>query len=346
MKKIIFLLLVAYSTVCINAQLRVSYNSLQLSSFTLSNFNDVTITSSLDASTDIRCLLRTDDGTMICELFFKGKKIRTGQNKLNYSEAAIKYCNNIYADLLKQNILNKGDLELCVETHDDNEILKDVEQCFPIDFLTPTPIELSIPENKITLKIDRPEFGWIPPIPTLQNTKYHIVVVVKNENQTCLEAINQNMSLINKKDIITTQINFPSEAQSLEQNKEYCWRVSAYSNNMEYSRSEEWIMKLGGEEKEKNIPLIEELNNKSIVNDDGNISFYIDNKKVEKELKIKIYKINEKGMFIYFNEEIHDLKYGKNLIVLEKENFKNSGKYKIEIKDLNNKEVVWFINIK
>jgi hypothetical protein len=188
MKKIIFLLLVAFSTVCINAQLRVSYNSLQLSSFTMSNFNDVTITSSLDASTDIRYILRTDDGIMICELFFKGKKIRTGQNKLTYSEAAIKYGNNIYADLLKQNILNKGDLELCIETHDDNEILKDIEQCFPIDFLTPTPIELSTPENKITLKIDRPEFSCIPPIPTLQNTKYHIVVVAKNENQTCFRS--------------------------------------------------------------------------------------------------------------------------------------------------------------
>lgn len=339
MKKIIFLLIVAFSTVCINAQLRVSYNSLQLSSFTMSNFNDVTITSSLDASTDIRYLLRTDDGTMICELFFKGKKIRTGQNKLTYSEAAIKYSNNIYADLLKQNILNKGDLELCVETHDDNEILKDVEQCFPIDFLTPTPIELSTPENKITLKIDRPEFSWIPPIPTLQNTKYHIVVVVKNENQTCLEAINQNMSLINKKDIITTQINYPSEAQSLEQNKEYCWRVAAFTNNMEYSRSEEWVMKLGGEESVKiGIPIINEISGNEIIVKGKEVEFIFKNDFNYERINIEIK--NSRGEKVMSETII--LNHGYNFIKLDKSKFKVGERYSVDLGNVNGKNLTFY----
>jgi hypothetical protein len=339
MKKIIFLLLVVLTTLGLKAQLRVSYTSLQLSNFTLAQFNEVSIYSSLDASTDIRYTLRTDNGSLICELFFKGKKIRTGQNKLTYTEAAIKYGNNIYADLLKQNILNKGDLELCIETHDDNEILKDVEQCFPIDFLTPSPIELSTPENKITLKIDRPEFSWIPPIPTLQNTKYHIVVVAKNENQTCLEAINQNMSLINKKDIITTQINYPSEAQSLEQNKEYCWRVAAYSNNMEYSRSEEWVMKLGGEENVNiGIPIINEISGNEIIFKGKEVEFIFKNDFNYERLNIEIKNtIGEKVM-----TEIITLSYGYNFIKLDKSKFKVGERYSVDLGNVNGKNLTFY----
>jgi hypothetical protein len=295
----------------------------------------------LDASTDIRYILRTDDGTMICELFFKGKKIRTGQNKLTYSEAAIKYGNNIYADLLKQNILNKGDLELCIETHDDNEILKDVEQCFPIDFLTPTPIELNTPENKINLKIDRPEFSWIPPLPTLPNTKYQIVVVARHENQTCQEAINQNLTIINKKNITTTQINYPSEAQPLESNKEYCWRVTAYSNEMEYSRSEEWVMKLGGEEKVDNsIPLIEHLYNKKIKLKTKSIEFLMD---VRNNQKILVY-IKNNNNIVIIKKEI-SLNLGINRIVINEVENLESGDYKVQVINEENKTNTWDINL-
>lgn len=339
MKKIIFLLLVVLTTLGLKAQLRVSYTSLQLSNFTLAQFNEVSIYSSLDASADIRYTLRTDNGTMICELLFNGKKIRTGQNKLTYSEAAIKYGNNIYADLLKQNILNKGDLELCIETHDDNEILKDVEQCFPIDFLTPTPIELSTPENKITLKIDRPEFSWIPPLPTLPNTKYQIVVVTRQENQTCQEAINQNLTIINKKNIPTTQINYPSEAQPLETNKEYCWRVTAYSNDMEYSRSEEWVMKLGGEEKmDIGIPIINEINGNEIIVKGKDIEFIFKNDFNYEVLKLDVK--NSYGVNIYTEEK--SIKGGYNFIKLDKSKFKVGERYSVDLGNINGKKIIFY----
>lgn len=339
MKRKIILVLFVFTTLGLFSQLRVSYNNIQLSNFTMSHFNDVTIYSSIDASADIKYILRTDNGSMICEIFFKGKKIRAGQNNLTYSEAAIKYGNNIYADLLKQNILNKGDLELCVETHDDNEILKDVEQCFPIDFLTPTPIELSIPENKITLKIDRPEFSWIPPLPTLPNTKYQIVVVARNENQTCQEAINQNLTIINKKNIPTTQINYPSESQPLESNKEYCWRVTAYSNDMEYSRSEEWVMKLGGEEKmDVGIPIINEINGNEIIVKGKDIEFIFKNDFNYEILKLEVK--NSFGIKIYTEDKT--IKEGYNFIKLDKSKFKIGERYSVDLGNINGKKLIFY----
>jgi hypothetical protein len=164
------------------------------------------------------------------------------------------------------------------------------------------------------------------------------VVVAKNENQTCLEAINQNMSLINKKDIITTQINYPSEAQSLEQNKEYCWRVAAYSNNMEYSRSEEWVFAYNNNKKNIIIPNIEEINNKHInLTKDDNIIFRIDNQENKREIIIVIEKLNNQ----IIKEIKLDVPYGQSIINLTEQIILDKGEYYINIKNLNNKKYQW-----
>jgi hypothetical protein len=168
------------------------------------------------------------------------------------------------------------------------------------------------PSHKDTIDEIRPMLTWIPPSPAYQGTNYQILLVEKKENQTCTEALNNNIPYLNKKDVLSNMLNYPTESPALEKGHKYCWRASAHKDLKEYSRSEDWEFVVRGEEDTivKSIPLINNLIGGVLFIADNKVIFGIENYSNSPILRIKIGK----------DEFTRKINYGYNLITLQIDN--------------------------
>jgi hypothetical protein len=264
MRKYIALCIMLCSIQFVTAQFQVQYNHVNPLRFSLEDFNKVVIISNTDQpSVRVRYALLDDKKKKICEVNFQLLPMVKGINKLNYATGDLVWHNSPYRDLLIKNQLVSGNFQVCVSVTDLFETMPDAEDCFDVELqsediindLNANPIELQNPSHRDTIDEIRPMLTWIPPSPAYQGTNYQILLVEKKENQTCTEALNNNIPFIHKKDIITNILNYPADAQALEKGHKYCWRASAHKDLKEYSRSEDWEFVVRGNKTDfKQIP--------------------------------------------------------------------------------------------
>lgn len=335
MRKYIALCLMLCVIQLVTAQFQVQYTHVNPLKFSLEDFNKVQIISTTDQpSVRVRYALLDDKKKKICEVNFKLLPMVKGLNKLNYATGELVWHNSPYRDLLIKNQLVSGNFQLCVAVTDLYESIPEADECFDVELqsqdiindLNLNPIELQSPSHKDTIDEIRPMLTWIPPSPTYQGTNYQILLVEKRENQTCTEALNNNLPLIHKKDVLTNILNYPTDAQALEKGHKYCWRASAHKDLKEYSRSEDWEFFIREEEKKKeNVPLLGSINGSNIfLSKSNSVKFAIDNYSNQKELVIKISNYdNPKD-----SREIKiALTYGYNILELSNENFSLAKKF-------------------
>ena len=291
-------------------------------------------------SVRVRYALLDDKKKKICEVNFKLLPMIKGINKLNYATGELVWHDSPYRDLLLKNQLVSGNYQLCVAVTDIYETMPEADDCFDVELqsidikndLNANPIELQSPSHKDTIDEIRPLLTWIPPSPTYQGTSYQILLVEKKENQTCTEALNNNIPFIHKKDIIPN-ILYPADAQALERGHKYCWRASAHKDLKEYSRSEDWEFMVRGEElPSMGAPYIDEIKGLTI-NVTDNLTFSLNNYTNEKSLIIKI------GSESY---EI-PLHYGVNSIVLNTENIPTGKQILVECLNVNKSNLFFYV---
>ena len=341
MKKYIALCLMLCSIQFVTAQFQVQYNHINPLKFSLEDFNKVVIISNADQpSVRVRYALLDDKKKKICEVNFKLLPMIKGINKLNYATGELVWHDSPYRDLLLKNQLVSGNYQLCVAVTDIYETMPEADDCFDVELqsidikndLNANPIELQSPSHKDTIDEIRPLLTWIPPSPTYQGTSYQILLVEKKENQTCTEALNNNIPFIHKKDIIPN-ILYPADAQALERGHKYCWRASAHKDLKEYSRSEDWEFMVRGEElPSMGAPYIDEIKGLTI-NVTDNLTFSLNNYTNEKSLIIKI------GSESY---EI-PLHYGVNSIVLNTENIPTGKQILVECLNVNKSNLFFYV---
>ena len=341
MKKYIALCLMLCSIQFVTAQFQVQYNHINPLKFSLEDFNRVVIISNdAQPSVRVRYALLDDKKKKICEVNFKLLPMVKGINKLNYATGELVWQNSPYRDLLLKNQLVSGNYQLCVAVTDIYETMPEADDCFDVELqsidikndLNANPIELQSPSHKDTIDEIRPLLTWIPPSPTYQGTSYQILLVEKKENQTCTEALNNNIPFIHKKDIIPN-ILYPADAQALERGHKYCWRASAHKDLKEYSRSEDWEFMVRGEElPSMGAPYIDEIKGLTI-NVTDNLTFSLNNYTNEKSLIIKI------GSESY---EI-PLHYGVNSIVLNTENIPTGKQILVECLNVNKSNLFFYV---
>jgi len=262
-------------------------------------------------------------------------------NRLNYAQGQINWSNSPYRDMLLRDQLISGNFQLCVAVTDVTEVIPNVNDCFEIELksedidnpLGVKPIELQSPYNKDTIEEQRPMLTWIPPSPAYLGTQYYLILTERKENQTCIESINNNIPLIDKKGIQANLLNYPSESQPLLKGHKYCWRVSAYSNDKEYTRSEEWEFSVRGAKTNLNgIPFIEEVNGLTIsINSEFKLA--INNYSNEKTISIKI------GDFF---QEIQ-LVNGLNQIIIPTESIKKNTLTLVECFNINKSKLFFYV---
>ena len=342
MNRLTVIILIILFNCTVYSQLSILYFQSNFNKLSIKEIEKIQVDSRIGQYAVINIEIKDDKDALLSKITFNQYPLVIGRNSLSLSSPnQIKYTNHFLSQMLMQDILNKhGEYEICIEIYSEDENTLYASQCFPFIINPPIPIELNSPENKSVLMTTRPDLSWIPPAPTYPNTNYHLVLVEKPINTTCTEAMNMLNPIINKKDIRSTQIAYPSESPSLETGKQYCWRVSAQDLNSEYSRSEEWIMEVGNDERGGSIPLIDDINNKHIVLQRKTFNFKIDHRENTKKLEIFVKTKDEK--IIKLENDIF-LNYGMNTIELDNAKFQKGVIYKIEVLNLNNKNYQWEI---
>lgn len=343
MRKYIALCLTLCSIQFVTAQFQVQYNHINPLKFSLEDFNRIVIISNdAQPSVRVRYALLDDKKKKICEVNFKLLPMVKGINKLNYAIGELVWHNSPYRDLLIKNQLVSGNFQLCVSVTDIYETMPEADDCFDVELqsidikndLNANPIELQSPSYKDTIDEIRPLLTWIPPSPTYQGTNYQILLVEKKENQTCTEALNNNISFIHKKDVLTNMLNYPADAQALEIGHKYCWRASAHKDLKEYSRSEDWEFMVRGEfvKKPEGVPFIEEINGLTLESRDNEFKFAFTNYSNQKKVLIKM---NDKFLEL-------EVDRGVNMISLPMEDIQEGKKIKVECM-LNNQNLVFYV---
>lgn len=343
MRKYIALCLMLSSILYVNAQFQVQYTHVNPLKFSLEDFNRIQIISANDqASVRVRYSLIDDQKKKVCDVFFKLLPMVRGMNQLNYSAGELVWHNSPYRDLLIKNQLVSGSFQVCVAVSDVYETLNEADECFEVELqsqdivndLNLNPIELQSPAHKDTIDEIRPMLTWIPPSPTYQGTQYQILLVEKKANQTCTEALNNNLPLVTKKDVLTNILNYPVESPALQKGSNYCWRASAHKDLKEYSRSEDWEFWVRGEKQHSNkgAPYIEEINGLTLYSRNNEFKFAFTNYSNQKKVLIKM---NDKFLEL-------DVDRGVNIIALPMEDIQEGKKVKIEC-ILNNQNLVFYV---
>lgn len=118
--------------------------------------------------------------------------------------------------------------------------------CEPRRVENVSPLLLSFPEDKKVLDNDRPQFGWIPPMPvgSSPEIRYTIVFTELRPGQSAEEAIRQNAPLYTNPMHQGNTLAFPSEIEALEKGKRYAWMVRAFLGDHFAAQSEAWMFEL------------------------------------------------------------------------------------------------------
>lgn len=347
-------LLVLLGVQSMSGQHSVQYVHSNPLRFVLDDLNRVQIISNSDESiVQVNYQLVGQDKKTIVEYHFPNQTLRRGVNYLNPALGNPQWKNTPYRDLIQRNQLQSGNFQLCVEVIDVKELLPAVDDCFPIDLETVDlenplgvqPIELESPGNKDTILEQRPLLTWIPPSPAPLGTQYALHLVEQRPNQSCLEAINNNIYIISKQDIQQTMLPYPAISPDLEKGKTYCWRVAAYLNGKEYTRSEDWEFVVKMENKKSTQYLLETFNHRTVNFNGEDLVFTLDNRKTESDILSSLF-CNKNGKWLVVDKFNHQFNYQLNQIKIDQSNFDSSGMYKLVISGLNSNDYIVFIEKK
>ena len=219
--------------------------------------------------------------------------------------------------------------------------------CTEVNVKPQLPPQLLSPLHTSVISYTNPLLTWIPPTPDLNlNYQYSIRLVELSDNQTCVQALQQNIPIVQERNFEGTSLQVTDiKGLNLEYGKNYCWQVGAYYKNNLLANTEMWQFRVDNTK----TPV-------SVIDDEQPFYFVkenldSDNLRVKKVLKLafdnhfnssilkySIYCDDDKER-ISLEEPTINLKAGINQISLDCKTMKNlkpNRSYVIEIFDENN----------
>ena len=346
MKKSIFILGIILIALNLDAQFMAQYMHSNPFKFSMQDFNKIVINNvgSKAENAKVVYALKDEKSNIVCEINFGVVQLNQGSNRLNYAQGSLKWLNTPYREQLMMDRMISGNFQVCVGIADFAELVPSLDDCFDVELkseemenpLGVRPIELNTPNDKDTIEEKRPLLTWIPPSPVYQGTLYHLTLTEKTNKQTCIESLNNNVPILDKKSIQPNILNYPVEAPDLVEGKTYCWRVAAYANDKEYTRSEEWgFVVKPNKDNQKSIPVINEIDNYIVYPVNDKFEFALNIKQNIPELIYEVLDFNNLKVISNESDKIK-LIIGMNLLSIDTRGIKN-GIYTIHIKNIDNR---------
>lgn len=162
------------------------------------------------------------------------------------------------------------------------------------------PPELLSPYHKETVKVSRPLLTWKAPLPLLGNqVRYSLKLVEVRKGQSLVQAIGNNVPIIQNRSVDRTFLPYPVGIQGLEVGKTYAWQVLAYAGGRYLGQTDIWQFVYSIEKSVVMPPVVSYPfvkqkieDTEYIVND--TISFAYDNRFNEQNLNYEIFENNQK----------------------------------------------------
>lgn len=246
---------------CALAQAQTSVNlypvsGFQIASNDLLNFN-VIHTSNEPVQVQFQVIVEQKSGQrgQFLELHSAKHVLKPGINTFNTSNFNItrkRFASSEMATYeMKMNSFPMGDYSYCVriicqdapatcEKMFEGEITYNA--CSDFRVLPMTPLLLASPEDEAKLKIKRPNFSWIPPMPLGNDPdiSYEFTLVHLNEKQKGEDGIRRNRPLYKRDRIPEVALNFPTTLEDLIPGEHYAWQVKAHLGEVLVGTSEVW----------------------------------------------------------------------------------------------------------
>jgi hypothetical protein len=139
-----------------------------------------------------------------------------------------------------------GTYTICVYAEDPTGRQLGMECIQQIVAISQPPVLIAPSNNEILKSGMNPTFIWMQPAPSTPGTIYTLRLVEVFGEQSPIDAIMKNASVIEQKDLRNTTMQYPPSARKLEVGKRYAWQISITvdgqrTQSMESSKSEVWV---------------------------------------------------------------------------------------------------------
>lgn len=251
-------------------------------------------------------------------------ELNQGMNVLStaaFAQAQVRFSPTPAARLINQTRnFPPGSYDICYAFIPDNKQLAPAENCFDVEILPMSPLQLSTPAHYDTLCQKRPFLAWQPPLPVQPGTKFRLLLVEKTHPES-VESIYSNAPLILLDNISAHHLNFPSGYPDLVEGKTYAWQVAAHKDGVIISTSEVWEFTVQCVEEAPVVPResyreLKYLSNANFYIANRFLQFSFNNEYNSSKLRYAIYDLAQAGKMIKKLPEIK-LKAGLNLVDMD-----------------------------
>lgn len=170
-------------------------------------------------------------------------------NRLAFSKSRFYFGTTAASKILNQTQrLPEGEYEFCYEltTTIDKSTQPGgyYESCFTHVVAPSSPLLLIDPIDGDELCNKRPTFTWQIPVPFRPENRYRLQLVKIEEGQQVIEAITNNVPVLQQMNLSSTVLLFPPNAPDLKEGNRYAWQVTVYTGETIITRSEIWTFKV------------------------------------------------------------------------------------------------------
>lgn len=206
---------------------------------------DVRINMSLQDQVTGQVVLSASGGTITLD---KGAKMVTAKDvqPIQYNYSSPEY---------SKSFLPIGTYTVCYQIvslghGDDGESVLG-NDCVTLDIEPLSPPLLNMPEDKADLQSPYPQFNWMPPSPFMMfdNLSYDILVTEVLPGQSSSEAIQYNIPVYSRSNIIQPVDNYPSSYPKLDTTKTYAWQVIARNGATYAAKTDVWTFRIHSDQK-------------------------------------------------------------------------------------------------
>lgn len=208
-------------------------------------------TVSSQAKSKLKITVDDENGNSVIELMTPTFFLEPGMNELNktaFAKAYLKFGSSSAAATFAQTgRFPAGTYDYCFELEVEGPKINDpsiYQNCFEAVIMPLTPLLLISPPDGSETCNTQPDFQWQQPMPVDKDLAYRLILTSVKDDQTAIEAINNNVPIIDIAGLRETILPYPTDVPRLEKDVNYAWQVTAYTGKTILEKSEIWTFRV------------------------------------------------------------------------------------------------------
>ena len=158
---------------------------------------------------------------------------------------------------MMRSYLPMGAYNICYQVIGATKDVPLAEECVRVNIDPLSPPLLANPADKSVIATPYPQFSWIPPAPfeMFNNLSYDLLITEILPGQAAAEAVNNNIPVYFKTNILQPYEAYASSFNKLDTGKTYAWQVVAKNGTNYSGKTDIWTFRLQSDSIQKLIAL-------------------------------------------------------------------------------------------